>query len=310
MTPLYSTVTSIKFMPYLKLLIGKDTDLEAYLLKKGASVNALSLNRLTPLHYACGVGCEPLVEVLLENGAFIDPPSEYLGTPLNAACLFNHPSCVELLLLKGAHTEFKNHRGHTPLLTALVNKSLACMEHLLAWGVDTDARDFAGATALHFSCRSGDDLTFLKVLVEHGANVNAPNHNADNPLHLVLLLAGADTEITNGVGDTPLHNAVETLKTSVETQCAITQRLLFADVDTSVENYLGMTAFDVAVYAEVKDLLGSPATPGEKDEDDGFAIEEGAGEFSYTEKPHKDNISERMLGWHLTSGKGKEIGHS
>ncbi|CAA7020054.1 unnamed protein product [Microthlaspi erraticum] len=38
---------------------------------------------------------------------------------------------------------------------------------------------------------------------------------------------------------------------------------------------------------------------------DGFADD-----FSYKENPQKEKISERMLGWHLTRGKGEEIEHS
>ncbi|KAL0900428.1 hypothetical protein Bca101_084389 [Brassica carinata] len=53
---------------------------------------------------------------------------------------------------------------------------------------------------------------------------------------------------------------------------------------------------------------GSPAIPGDKDED-GFADDSGS-EFSYTENSLKEKISEGMLGWHLTHGKGKEIQHS
>ncbi|KAH0887782.1 hypothetical protein HID58_050211 [Brassica napus] len=44
---------------------------------------------------------------------------------------------------------------------------------------------------------------------------------------------------------------------------------------------------------------GSPAIPGDKDED------EATVELSY---PQKEKISERMLGWHLTRGKGEEMG--
>lgn len=49
--------------------------------------------------------------------------------------------------------------------------------------------------------------------------------------------------------------------------------------------------------------LGSPAIPSDKDKDD--LADEATVEFSY---PQKEKISERMLGWHLTRGKGEEMG--
>ncbi|WZZ62643.1 hypothetical protein YC2023_062750 [Brassica napus] len=53
---------------------------------------------------------------------------------------------------------------------------------------------------------------------------------------------------------------------------------------------------------------GSPAIPGDKDED--FFTGEDASEFSYTENSQKEKTPEGMLGWHLTHGKGKEVEHS
>ncbi|VVB13296.1 unnamed protein product [Arabis nemorensis] len=48
---------------------------------------------------------------------------------------------------------------------------------------------------------------------------------------------------------------------------------------------------------------GSPAIPGDKDED--VLADEATVEFNY---PQKEKISERMLGWHLTRGKSEEMG--
>ncbi|KAF8081142.1 hypothetical protein N665_0903s0023 [Sinapis alba] len=53
---------------------------------------------------------------------------------------------------------------------------------------------------------------------------------------------------------------------------------------------------------------GSPAIPGDKDED--CFVFDDSSEFSFTENLHKEKISEQLLGWHLTRGKGKEIEHS
>lgn len=48
---------------------------------------------------------------------------------------------------------------------------------------------------------------------------------------------------------------------------------------------------------------GSPAIPGDKDED--VFADEATVELNY---PQKEKISERMLGWHLTRGKSEKMG--
>ncbi|CAN7002117.1 unnamed protein product, partial [Brassica rapa subsp. trilocularis] len=53
---------------------------------------------------------------------------------------------------------------------------------------------------------------------------------------------------------------------------------------------------------------GSPAIPGDKDED--CFADDSASEFSYTENSQKEKNSEGMLRWNLTRGKGKEVDHS
>uniref|UniRef100_A0A7S2HJ57 Uncharacterized protein n=1 Tax=Helicotheca tamesis TaxID=374047 RepID=A0A7S2HJ57_9STRA len=75
--------------------------------------------------------------------------------------------------------------------------------------------NFIGQTSLHIAVLWGN-IECIEVLIEKGANVNAANSLS---------------------GDTPLHLAVTSNKTSAETKVKILDMLLEAGADTSVRDY-------------------------------------------------------------------------
>ena len=87
-------------------------------------------------------------------------------------------------------------------------------------GVSPNALSGRGRTPLHYLCSRGDNpdarVDCLHVLLEAGANVNAPNVHQNTPLHLAavrgyanvvaaLLEAGADVNRGDHSNFTPLH---------------------------------------------------------------------------------------------------------
>ena len=106
-------------------------------------------------------------------------------------------------------------------------------------------------TPLHLACLRGEP-EIARLLLDHGADVNAKNYQGETPLHLVsrgeydspddgvrvaTLLAerGADMIAQDSVNWTPLHSAVYNGKPQ------ITQVLLFHGAKVDVENELGET---------------------------------------------------------------------
>ncbi len=141
--------------------------------------------------------------------------------------------------------------GNTPLHVALNNYHFLVVEFLLANGATVNKVNDDGKTPLHIACKKYGRPSIVKLLIEKGANVNEPEHNAfeNTPLHLaamnksdfgflgsnkgneaneeiarLLLEAGGNPEVKNAKGYTVMELAeswrnpgvVEILKTHIQ----------------------------------------------------------------------------------------------
>lgn len=96
-------------------------DVAEYLVKAGASINAVSHNALkvAPIQSATAGGHRKIVKMLLEHNA--DPNIREQGgfTPLHAAAQNGDEEMIRLLLFGGADLTLKSHDGRTALDMAL-----------------------------------------------------------------------------------------------------------------------------------------------------------------------------------------------
>jgi ankyrin repeat protein len=133
------------------------------LLRGGADPNASFVNehgRMSALYGAAGVAHDPeLTRVLLEAGA--DPDD---GESLYHATEAEDPECLRLLLEAGAQTRCTNALAH-----ALDDDRLEHVRLLLEAGADPNE----GALLAH-AVRRGRGPAFLRLLVEHGAELDRP----------------------------------------------------------------------------------------------------------------------------------------
>ena len=107
------------------------------------------------------------------------------------------------------------------------------VKKLIEGGADVNALSEADQTALHFACRDRDRIEnvveFVNFLIDKGANVNAGTISESTPLIMaaregsldlvkILVEAGADVNLENDDGDSPMKIALETAddKTSLE----------------------------------------------------------------------------------------------
>src|SRR5665213_1679948 len=83
----------------------KRQNVATYLLDKGADVNAVTKDGLTPLHMAAQNGDITIITLLLEPGrkTKIDPIDSKGWTPLDRAVKWDHPDAAEFLRQHGAH---------------------------------------------------------------------------------------------------------------------------------------------------------------------------------------------------------------
>ena len=130
---------------------------------------------------------------------------------------------VKLLLDRGAPLAAANNVGFTALHEAADRGHAELVEFLLNQGMKTDTRCDLGGTPLHNTangCFTNETryVAVVKVLLAHGADVNARRHGNQTPLHRAaewgrpqilraLLAAGADPNARDDDGKTPLDLA-------------------------------------------------------------------------------------------------------
>lgn len=109
---------------------------------------------LTPLIYAARQDCLDCVKVLLDSGANVNQQTKYGWTALLTATQNRHYRLGAYLLDHGANPNLPNNGGWTALYLATDNRNI-------------EAGDYPVRTP------DMDHLDFIKLLLAHGANVNA-----------------------------------------------------------------------------------------------------------------------------------------
>lgn len=137
---------------------------------------------------------------------------------------------------------------------------LQAVRNFLRVGFSPDIRDDNGVPLLSHAIRRGDE-GIMRLLVEHGADVNAVSDDrANTPLMeaatrgdvqavRLLLDSGADPDLKTKYGQTALMLAVG------EGRSNVVQLLLEDGADTSAVDYLGMTARKYAELFRSDDIL-------------------------------------------------------
>jgi ankyrin repeat protein len=178
------------------------------LLDHGADVNGCDPDKgYTPLHRTGFADADhpECAKVLFEHGAEVDVRTVREGmTPLHYAAERKKPGVAKVLIDAGADVNAADNKGKTPLSFAARNNHPELIELLLAAGADIEKQDNSQMRPVHHAalCKEGG-AEAMKVLVEHGADVNALDKWGNAPLQSaarggqkevveVLIEAGAD----------------------------------------------------------------------------------------------------------------------
>ena len=196
--------------------------------------------RGVPLYYAARCGFLDLVEHLVANDPEqVNAPGGYYLTPLVAALAGDHFQTAKFLYDNGAHPNVRGRKKRTPLHSAAFYGEVEMVQLLCNYKADVHSQTFEGKTALHYALegsRRRRDFALLsnvaRVLLEHGADVNARKDDDGTPLHvaalygtveaiLLFLEHGADVNAREDDNTTPLHEAarsgrVEAIRVLVE----------------------------------------------------------------------------------------------
>ncbi len=165
---------------------------------KISDVNFRDRHGTTPLMYAAALGNADAMRVLLHAGADVNARNGFDATALMWCA--NQPDMVRLLLAKGANINARSKMGRTPLLIAAsYDGNVEVIKLLLAKGAKVLTRDNFGTTPM-LAATGANDLASVKLLLEHGADINGTDVNSKE-------MAGRVPISPAMAGLTPLMNA-------------------------------------------------------------------------------------------------------
>ena len=254
------------------------------LLESGVDVNAQDKDDDSPLHSASYSGKLEISRVLLDHGAKAYAKNDRGGTPLHQVSQGEYESqedgarIAQLLLDHGVGVNVQDKNSTTPLHLAswcgkveiarlLVehsqshvglegeyypkNITLVLLTLFLVRTVDLNLPQKDHEIPLHFACFRGE-FEIARLLLDHGADVNAKNDQGETPLHLasrgeydspddgvrvaeLLLERGSYVSAQDNICWTPLHSA------SYNGKPEIIQVFLRYGAKVDAENDLGET---------------------------------------------------------------------
>ncbi|XP_017842823.2 E3 ubiquitin-protein ligase mind-bomb [Drosophila busckii] len=201
---------------------GDEATVIEILAKAGADLNARNKRRQTSLHIAVNKGHLNVVKTLLTLNCHPSLQDSEGDTPLHDAISKEHDEMLSLLLDFGADITLNNNNGFNALHHAALKGNPSAMKILLTktnrpWIVEEKKDD--GYTALHLAALN-NHVEIAELLVHMGkANMDRQNVNLQTALHLaverqhvqivkLLVQDGADLNIPDKDGDTPLHEAL------------------------------------------------------------------------------------------------------
>ena len=132
------------------------------LIKAGIELNAINAAGETALHYAARCCNEQMLQTLLQAGAKVKVQDRKGETPLHHAAKIHDEKAVSQLIKSNADVTIKDYMGRTPL-------------HLTVANVD-------GVQMVE------DSEPLGRLLLDHGAAIQATDQHGNTPLHLAIKL--------------------------------------------------------------------------------------------------------------------------
>ncbi|XP_043832024.1 ankyrin repeat domain-containing protein 61 [Dromiciops gliroides] len=168
------------------------------LCEHGALVNARvdSNYKYSPLDLAIRFGSYPVISILAQNGAHVNAIDESCMTPLHLAADRLNKKMTETLIAFGANVNYTvSETGNTALKLAvcaastkagrLLSVDISCIRVLLNHGAKVNAQDHEGQTAIHEACSGGREV-IINLLLEFGADINILTRNGETPIFMFL----------------------------------------------------------------------------------------------------------------------------
>ncbi|XP_077584832.1 ankyrin repeat and SOCS box protein 9-like isoform X2 [Stigmatopora nigra] len=159
------------------------------LIEKGACVNLVTMNGVSPLHVACVGGHATCAQLLLQHGAHVDSRS-LDGSPIHVAAAKGYPKCIETLAQHCADVDLNLGQSGTPLHVACANRQVNAVKQLLDLGACVNISSL-GESPLHVSVRL-QHPEMVSLLLDYGADTTLRNSDGKRPPDLAP--PGSDVE--------------------------------------------------------------------------------------------------------------------
>ncbi len=130
-----------------------------------------------PLTYAVAGDRAAVVRLLLERDMVAPVGGKYRKTPMVLAVANDTTEVLDLLLAHGMSPDVVNGE---PLFSSMYARKLEHFQHLLDAKADVEVRQ-RGSTPLHFAVAAKLPIEFGRVLLEHGADIEALTIAHDDP---------------------------------------------------------------------------------------------------------------------------------
>ncbi|CAL1539364.1 unnamed protein product [Lymnaea stagnalis] len=254
-------------------------DIVEVLIASGAVVNPRNKFGDLALHYAAKCKNSQIMQIVLEK--FVDSNGKEMTklgskrrkcthekifnldmlnnrseTPLYKAAAYGRWKNVKLLLEHGASTNIHSDNGNTALMRALKHGFENVAKTLLAAEADVNIRNKRGENALLIAAKSGC-TEMVKLLIQARADPLSSTNMGNTGLSLaankdiaeLFVQAGADVNLRNVHGQTPLHCAVKKSKTDVF------KLLLAHGANVNMKDFYGNTPLIIADHVLQSDII-------------------------------------------------------
>lgn len=163
---------------------GPSLEIVKFVLNQNLDVNVKDINGQSPLQIAAAHGRKNIVKFFVgEAGLYVDDADNHGKTPLHIAAQNGHKDTVEVLLKNKASTVTQDMSGLSPLYYAIRNNHVNVAKVLLEKDTNVDINEaMGGFTPLHEAAESGH-LELVNFLLQNKADVNARNDRDWTPLH-------------------------------------------------------------------------------------------------------------------------------